>query len=194
MKALLLSSPRAGRIMAAVAVGVALLACGGVAARSSTTPRLPALRATSRPCIATQLRVLVDSSAARRTAAGTYLPIDFVNKWQQECVLRGYTEVIGVSVTSGQDARAVHTSGATPSVVLGQNYAAHTWVLIAKSSGGANPAGCRQFDATGLRVNFPHTTSHATVEYPFTACAGASQALLSVRPVLQGLANPTIFP
>jgi hypothetical protein len=193
MKAGLLSSPRAGRIMAVIAVGLALVIGGAIAAQSDTTPSLPGLPYTSRPCQAEQLRVLVDPSAALRTADGTYLPIDFVNKWLETCELRGYTAVTGVATTAGHDARAAHAPGTVTSMVLGQNYAAHTWVLIANAPGGQT-AGCRQLTAKGLRVSLPRTTSHLWIPYPFTACAGASQALLSIRPVLQGLANPTSFP
>jgi hypothetical protein len=193
MKAGLLSSPRQGWIMAAIAVGLALVICGAIAAQSSTAPSVPGVAATTRPCQAGQLRVLVDPSVARRTADGTYLPIDFLNKWLETCEFRGYTAVTGVATVTGHDARAVHVPGAVTSVVLGQNYAAHTWVLIANAPGGRS-AGCRQLTAKGLRVDLPRTTTHLWIAYPFTACAGGSQALLSIRPVVQGLANPTSFP
>jgi hypothetical protein len=198
MKERLLDSPRAGRILAAVAVGVALVVCGAIAAQSGTTPSLPGLAYTSHPCETAQLRVLIDSSAARHTADGTYLPIDFINNWRAECLLRGYTPVTGVSTTAGHDAHAVHIPGAATSVLLPQDYAAHTWVLIANAAGGSNPAsgasGCRRLTASGLRVALPQTTGHLWIAHPFTACAGTGQALLSIRPVLQGLANPATFP
>ena len=188
-----LSSPSAGRIMAAVAVGLALAVCGTIAALSGTTARMPSLPATSQACQAAQLSVVVDSSAARRTADGTEVPVNLVNQWREECVLRGYLPVTGVATTAGHDAQAVHMAGNVTSVVLGQFYAAHTWVLIANAPGGP-AAGCRQLSAKGLRVFLPRTTGHVWVPYPFTACAGTGQALLSVRPVLQGFANPAFYP
>jgi hypothetical protein len=193
MTARLFSSPRAGRIMAVIAVGLTLVVCGAIAARSDTTAALPGVGATSRPCQAAQLRAVVDSSAARHTANGTYLPIDFINKWREECMLRGYTPVTGVATTAGHDAHATHMTGTTESVVLAEDYAAHTWVLIANAPGG-QAAGCRRLIAKGLRVDMPRTTGHVWIAYPFTACAGSGQALLSIRPVLAGLANPTTFP
>lgn len=189
-----LTSPRAGRILAVVAVGATLAACGTIAALSGTTPALPAIAATSRPCVADQLHATVDTSAARHTADGTYLPVDFIDEWKMECVLRGYTQVTGVSTTGpSDDADAAHISGAVTSVVLGQDYAAHTWVLIANAPGG-QAAGCRQLTASGLRVFLPNTGTHTWIPYPFTACAKTGQALLSIRPVLQGFANPDLFP
>ena len=193
MKERILCSPRSGRILAAVAIAVALVVGGAIAALSDTTSPLPGLAATSRPCQVGQLQVIVDSSAARHTKDGTYLPIDFIDNWKEECVLRGYTPVTGVSTTGGDDAHAVHIPGSATSVVLAEYYAAHTWVLIANAAGG-QAAGCRQLTASGLRVALPGTTGHIWISHPFTACAGTGQALLSIRPVLQGLANPTSFP
>jgi hypothetical protein len=199
MKARLFSPSSAGRIMAAVAVGIALLACGSIAAQSDTTsqPSL-ALPPTTQPCEAAALRAVVDRSAVRQTTDGTYVPIDLINLSRGECVLRGYTPVTGVSTTAGHDAHAAHIAGADTPVFLGSNYAAHVWVLIAKARGGPNPgsgaAGCRQLTASGLRVGLPQTNGHVWIPYPFTACAGTNQSLLSIRPVLRGLANPTIFP
>jgi Protein of unknown function (DUF4232) len=191
MKARLLSPSTLGRIIAVAAVGVALMACGTVAALSDTPAGLPGLPPTSHHCEPVQLRAVVDASAARRTPDGTYLPIDLVNKWRAECKLRGYAAVTGVATTAGHDAHAVHMRGDVTSVVLGQDYAAHIWVLIAKAPG---DAGCRQLTAKGLRVTLPDSTGDDWIPYPFTACAGSSQALLSIRPVLEGLANPTSFP
>ena len=135
--------------------------------------------------------MLVDASAAKRMAGGTYLPIDLVNQWNEECKLRGYLAVTGVATAAGEDAHAAHVPGAVTSVVLGRDYAAHVWVLLANAPGGS---GCRPLTAKGLRVTLPNAAGRAWIPYPFTACAGASQALLSVRPVLQGLASPTSFP
>jgi len=193
MKARLFTPSRAARIMAAAAVGVALLACGAVAARSNTAQALPSLRPTSHHCEPVEMKALVDQSAARRTAEGTYVPIDLINQWREECELRGYVSVTGVAMTAGHDAHAVHIPGAVTSVVLGQDYAAHIWVLIANAPGGT-ASGCRQLTATGLRIMLPLYTGHDWIRYPFTACAGSGQAVLSIRPVLQGLANPTSFP
>jgi hypothetical protein len=198
MKARLFTPPRAGRIMdgriiAAAAVGVALLACGAIAARSDTAQGLPELRPTSHHCEPVQMRALVDPSAARRTADGTYLPIDLINTWRGECKLSGYISVTGVATTAGHDTHAVNIAGTVTSVVLGRNYAAHVWVLIANAPGGT-ASGCRQLTATGLRIMLPLYTGHDWIAYPFTACAGSGQALLSIRPVLQGLANSTSFP
>jgi hypothetical protein len=194
MKERLLSSPRSGRILAVVAIGVALVVGGAIAAQSDTSTQLPGLAASSHPCQVGQLQVIVDSSAARHTKDGTYLPIDFIDNWKAECLLRGYTPVTGVSTTAAaDDAHAVHIPGPATSVVLAEYYAAHTWVLIANAAGG-QAAGCRQLTANGLRVTLPGVPGHIWISHPFTACAGTGQALLSIRPVLQGLANPTSFP
>jgi Domain of unknown function (DUF4232) len=198
MKARLFTPSRAGRIMdgrvvAAAAVLVALLAGGAIAATSDTAQGLPGLVRTSHHCEPVEMKVLVDQSAARRTADGTYVPVDLINQWHEECELRGYVSVTGVAATAGHDAHAVHIPGVVTSVVLGQDYAAHIWVLIANAPGGA-ASGCRQLTATGLRINLPLYTGHDWVPYPFTACAGSGQAILSIRPVLQGLANPATFP
>jgi len=179
--------------MGAIAVAVMLLVCGAIAARSGTTsqPSTPtALLTSSHHCEAAELKTFVDKSAARRTTDGTWLPIDVVNMWKEECVLRGYVPVTGVATAGGQDARAAHASGSAATVILGQFYTAHIWVLIAN----AHAAGCRQLTASGLRVGMPATTGHIWISYPFTACAGTGQAMLSIRPVMQGLANPAVFP
>jgi hypothetical protein len=192
MKAGLLSSPRAGRVIAVLAVGVALVIGGAIAAQSDTSPSLPnSLLPTSHHCEAAQLQAIVDTSAARRTADGTEVPIDFMNQWHEECELRGYTPVTGVAAPGGHDATAVHLPGAITRVVFGMNYTAHIWVLIADAPGGA-AAGCRQLTATGLRVSLP--SGRIWIPYPFTACARTGQALLSIRPLVRGLANTTSFP
>jgi hypothetical protein len=192
MKAGLLPSPTAGRVIGVLAVVLALVICGAIAAQSNTTSSASdGLLPSSRHCAPAQLRAIVDSSAARRTADAVYLPIDFVNEWHEECVLRGYAPVTGVATTAGRNASAVHIPGAINWVVLGQDYTAHIWVLIAKAPGGA-AAGCRQLTATGLRVSLP--AGRVWIPYSFTACAGTGQALLSVRPVVRGLANTTSFP
>jgi len=193
MKARLFTPSGAGRIIAAATVGVALLACGVIAATSDTAQGLPGLLATSHHCEPVEIKALVDQSAARRTADGTYVPIDLINQWHEECELRGYISVTGVATTAGHDAHAVHLAGTVTSVVLGQDYAAHVWVLLANAPGGT-ASGCRQLTATGLRISMPLYTGHDWIAYPFTACAGSGQALLSIRPTLQGLANPTSFP
>jgi len=193
MKARLFTPSRTAGIITAAAVGVALLACGAVAASSDTAQGLPGLMRTSHHCEPAEMKVLVDQSAARRTADGTYVPVDLINQWREECELRGYVSVTGVATTAGHDAHAVHIPGTVTSVVLGQDYAAHVWVLIAKAPGGA-ASGCRPLTATGLRISLPANTGYDWVPYPFTACAGSGQAILSIRPALQGLANPTSFP
>jgi len=189
----LFSSPLAGRIMAVVAVGLALAIGGAIAAQSGTTPRLPVLHGTSRPCQAAQLQVLADTSAARPAKDGTYVPVDLINQWHEECALRGYLPVTGVAATAGDDVQAVRMPGAIAPVILGQYYAAHVWVLIAHATG-RQAAGCQELKATGLRVSLPHIADQLGITYPFTACAGPGQALLSVMPVLPGLANPAFFP
>jgi hypothetical protein len=189
MKAGLLSTPTAGRIIAALAVAVTLVVCGAIAAQSGTAPsQASGLAPTSAHCRAAALVAIVDVSAARHTADGTEVPIDFYNKSPEECVLRGYTPVTGVAAAGGHNARAVYLAGYKTQVFLPENYTAHTWVLIAKAAG----AGCRRLTATGLRVGL--TAGHLTISYPFTACAGPRQALLSIRPVVGGLASRTSFP
>jgi hypothetical protein len=196
----------AGRAAALALIAAAGAACGSAAAPGTGPPAAAGGSSPASPgahgspsgdalsaCATSELKVMLDTSAAGVAAGSSYVPLEFINASGTDCTLSGYPAVTFASGAGGpQIGTAAATEVKTSPVMftLAPGGTAHAWLQIADVA--SYPASqCRPVQAGGLRVGFTGTQDAAFLPHSFQACARAipGSTVLAVFPVQAGQAT-----
>jgi hypothetical protein len=180
---------RRGRaLVAAMAAGGLLAACGTVTAGSSAA----AGASTPITCRSASLTVTVNTSQASAMTGSTYYPVNFTNTSKAACRMSGFPGVSFVTAdgSSGRQIGAAAQQNPAYSglaVRIPAGGTAHAWLQVAVASNYPSSA-CKPVTAHWLRITPPQATGAGYVSLSFGACASASTPLLIIMPVRAGKA------
>jgi hypothetical protein len=172
-------------LIAGASVATGILASGTSLAAEARLDRPSAARA----CATSQLVVWLEQSGA---AAGTsYYDLHFTNLGTT-CTLLGFPGVSAVSLAGNQigvPARRNGTSATATLLTLAPGATVTSLVGIA-DAGNFPATTCHPTTAAGIRVYPPNQTTSKIVPYPFPACTGTKDGILTAQ-VVQRAFNPT---
>lgn len=163
----------------------------GVGASGTALAAEPKLGAsTAAPaCATSQLVIWLEQSGA---AAGTsYYDLHLTNLGTT-CTLLGFPGISAVSLSGSQIGAAGSRNGTSAKAkLLTLTPGTTVTSLLGIADAGNFPAAtCHPTTAAGLRVYPPNQTTSKLVPYPFPACGGTKDVILTVQPVQRGL-NPS---
>lgn len=177
-------------------LAIAALACAAAPAPAAgfLTPRQldppagAAVAARTPRCTTTGLVIWLDDTAGGGTAGSFYYSLQFTNLSGHACNLQGYPGVSAIDLSGHQigSAAAREASPRQRSVTLGAGATASAQLRIV-DAGNFPPSACHQVTAAGLRVYAPGQSTAKLVPFPFAACLGARDDVLSVRAVGMGV-------
>jgi hypothetical protein len=142
---------------------------------------------TSLACPTSGLEAWLGLGAGVQATGGTSYTLEFTNVSHRVCSLYGYPEVSAYTDSRAADGQiggaAIRDKSVQPKpVMLAPGATAHS-VLQVVLTGGAQPAGCAQVTADGLRVTLPHQARSAFVPVHIPVCSVTGRAPLSVQAI-----------
>ena len=198
------TSTGAGRLLAVLLAGAALLLAGCSTGNASAGPGVrstvrasssglaspsatPSTSAGPASCKAGKLSVVLEHARAARGA--THYPIEFMNMSLAPCTLHGFPDVAffgeNNSVQVGSAARRNH--GSTEHLItLPPEGFAIAQVSVANAK--MYPRGCRQTKVSGILVHPPGLTTSIRLSLSGLTCANRRYHVLTVNAVAQGQA------
>jgi hypothetical protein len=173
-------------------LGICALACTATLASPAgfltpgwgSEPANAAVTARTTRCATSGLVIWLNHTAGAGTAGSVYYSLQFTNLSGRACTLQGYPGVWALNLSGHQISSAAsrETSQRPRSVTLAAGATASALLRIV-DAGNFPPSSCRQMTAAGLRVYPPCQSASKLVPFPFAACAGARDSVLSVGAV-----------
>lgn len=134
-----------------------------------------------RGCATSALKVSL--GPANGTAGTTFYPLNFVNKSNTTCTLRGYPGVSAVTSSGkqiGNPASRVQSKFGTVALAPGTQQSASIGIV---ETGNFSESQCRPVTAAGLKVFPPNQGQSVTLKQSFSTCSSAATTSLRVTAI-----------